>query len=224
MFSLILAIVACGKDEVENSTPSLDASVKQIEIGAEGGTKEVAVNSNINWQVFSNSSDWCSVSPASGSNNGSFNVVIASNETLSAREAKITLKGESLTREITVNQDAASKKELLSGSTWEMISQGSGDDNYNDLIGTIIDLKADMSTVATMNLKIEEGVYLDKIEGVWNIKDDVISVVGDFLGMEAELSFEIKNMTETMMECTMKINMPLLPPSGIPVVLKKVNK
>lgn len=55
-----------------------------------------------------------------------------------------------------------------------MISQGSGDENYNDLVGTIIELKADKSTVATMNLEIEEGVFLDKIEGTWSISGDVI--------------------------------------------------
>lgn len=220
VFSLLFAFMACSKDETP-SVPALDVNVKQIEVEAEGKTVDVSVSSNVSWSVSSSASDWCTVSPQSGSDNGSFQVKIEPNPTLSSRDAKITIKGEGLEKTINVEQEAASKEDLLSGSTWEMISQGSGDENYNDLVGTIIELKADKSTVATMNLEIEEGVFLDKIEGTWSISGDVISIEGEFIGMDAELTFEIKNMTEEVMKCVMNINLPLLPPDGIPVVLKR---
>lgn len=176
--------MACSKDETP-SVPALDVNVKQIEVEAEGKTVDVSVSSNVSWSVSSSASAWCTVSPQSGSDNGSFHVKIEPNPTLSSRDAKITIKGEGLEKTINVEQEAASKEDLLSGSTWEMISQGSGDENYNDLVGTIIELKADKSTVATMNLEIEEGVFLDKIEGTWSISGDVISIEGEFIGMDA---------------------------------------
>lgn len=224
VFSLLLAVMSCSKEENPAADLTLSVSPNQIEIGFEGGNKDISVTSNVNWVVSSSASDWCSVSSALGSNNGSFQVKIESNETLSPREAKITVKSETLEKTITIEQEAASKLDLLKGSSWEMISQGSSDDNYNDLVGTIIDLKDDMSTTATMNLEIEEGVFLEEISGTWSLKGEVISIEGDFLGMDAVLSFEIKEMTETMIDCVMNINLPLLPPDGIPVVFKKVAK
>lgn len=187
-----------------------------------GGDKDVNVTANINWTV-SSGSNWCTVTPASGSNNGSFKVTVKPNTTLNARETKITVKAENLVKEITVSQDPASKEQLLTGSTWEMTSQGSGDPNYNDLVGTEIEFKADKKAVAKMNLVLPDDMgTVTRIDGTWSLSGETFTIEGDLIpDMSAKLSFEIKQMTESVMECQMKVDLPLLPPDGIPVVFKK---
>lgn len=219
--SLLVILAACGKDEPP--TPALQVSPGQIEIESVGGDKDVNVTSNINWTASSGASDWCIVSPASGSNNGSFKVTVKPNTTLSARETEIIVKGENLEKKISVSQDPASKEQLLTGSSWEMTSQGSGDANYNDLVGTVIEFKADKKAVASMNLVLPDDLgTVERIDGTWSMSGETFTIEGILIpGMTAKLSFEIKQMTESVMECKMKIDLPLLPPDGIPVVFKK---
>ncbi len=217
--SLLIALVACGKEE--STTPLLYVSIKLIEVESVGGTKDVSITSNTKWTAASGANDWCKISPTSGDKNGSIKVEISENLSLSPRETKITLKSETLEKTIDVMQDPASKQELLSGSKWELIMQ-KGESGYDDLVGTIIDLKKDMKAIATMNLEIEEGVFLDKVEGTWSMNGEIIVIKGDFIGTPAEITFEIKEMTDSNMSCVMKINLPLLPPDGLPVVFKKV--
>ncbi len=218
--SLLVILAACSKDE--SPTPALQVSPGQIEMESTGGDKDVNVTANINWTV-SSGSNWCTVTPASGSNNGSFKVTVKPNTTLNARETKITVKAENLVKEITVSQDPASKEQLLTGSTWEMTSQGSGDPNYNDLVGTEIEFKADKKAVAKMNLVLPDDMgTVTRIDGTWSLSGETFTIEGDLIpDMSAKLSFEIKQMTESVMECQMKVDLPLLPPDGIPVVFKK---
>lgn len=219
--SLLVILAACGKDEPP--TPALQVSPGQIEMESTGGDRDVNVTSNVSWTVSSGATDWCTVSPASGSNNGSFKVTVKPNTTLSARETEITVKGESLEKKITVSQDPASKEQLLTGSSWEMTSQGSGDPNYNDLVGTVIEFKADKKAVATMNLVLPDDLgTVERIEGTWSMSGETFTIKGDLIpGLPAQLSFDIKQMSESVMECQMKVDLPLLPPDGIPVVFKK---
>lgn len=218
--SLLVILAACGKEEP--STPALQVSPGQIEMESAGGDKDVNVTANINWAVSSAASDWCTVSPASGTGNGSFKVTVKANTTLSARETEITVKGENLEKKITVTQDAASKEELLTGSTWEMTSQGSGDPNYDDLVGTVIEFKADKKAVATLQLDLGDLGTVERIEGTWSLNGETFIIEGDLIpGMSAKLSFEIKEMTESAMKCQMDVDLPLLPNGGIPVVFIK---
>lgn len=219
--SLLVILAACGKEEPP--TPALQVSPAQMEMESAGGDKDVNVTANINWTVSSGASDWCSVSPASGSNNGSFKVTVKPNTTLSARETEITVKGENLEKKITVTQDPASKEELLTGSTWEITSQGSGDPNYDDLVGTVIEFKADKKAVATLHLVLPDDLgIVERIDGTWSMSGETFTIEGDLIpGMTAKLSFDIKQMSESVMECQMKVDLPLLPPNGIPVVFKK---
>lgn len=62
--SLLVILAACSKDE--SPTPALQVSPGQIEMESTGGDKDVNVTANINWTV-SSGSNWCTVTPASGS-------------------------------------------------------------------------------------------------------------------------------------------------------------
>lgn len=136
---LLMFIVSCSKDE--DATPSLNVSSQTVEFESDGGSVDVNVTSNVSWTAVSSAADWCSVSPASGTNNGSIKITATANTALAEREATVTVSGEGQEKKITVVQDPASVEGILSGTVWEMTSQASGDSNYDDLIGTVIDLK-----------------------------------------------------------------------------------
>ena len=79
----------------------------------------VNVTSNTAWTVESNS-NWCTVSPASGTDDGSFNIKVSENTTTSSRNALITVKSvddPSLYRKISVYQEAKPEAEI--GDSWK---------------------------------------------------------------------------------------------------------
>ncbi|MDR2009792.1 MAG: T9SS type A sorting domain-containing protein, partial [Bacteroidales bacterium] len=70
---------------------------------AAGGGKTINVTSNVNWTV-SESCNWITVSPSSGSNNGTFTVTASAN-TGTSRTCVITVSGAGVTPQtITVTQ------------------------------------------------------------------------------------------------------------------------
>ncbi|MFD0990790.1 chondroitinase-B domain-containing protein [Mariniflexile jejuense] len=76
---------------------------------ASGSSQSVTVTSNVNWNV-SDDADWISVSPSSGTNNGSFNIIVSQNTTFTSRSGVVTVVGGALTRTISVTQDAANPR------------------------------------------------------------------------------------------------------------------
>ena len=83
-----------------------EVDVESISVEASGTDSPISVNvsSNMAWSVSSDA-DWCSVSPTSGVNDGSFNVTISKNTLTSPRIANITVSSEKgLYHEISVIQ------------------------------------------------------------------------------------------------------------------------
>ena len=83
-----------------------EVDVESISVEASGTDSPISVNvsSNMAWSVSSDA-DWCSVSPTSGVNDGSFNVTISENTLTSPRIANITVSSEKgLYHEISVIQ------------------------------------------------------------------------------------------------------------------------
>lgn len=80
---------------------------QSVDVDATKNTASVTVTSNEKWTVTSNKS-WCTVSPSSGTGNGSFTITVAENTTTSKRDATITVKGSSsgITQTVTVSQEA----------------------------------------------------------------------------------------------------------------------
>jgi len=70
----------------------LEVDAKTISVEAAGTASPIKVNvtSNVQWNVASDA-EWCSVSPASGENNGSFAVTASENTSYDARMANITV-------------------------------------------------------------------------------------------------------------------------------------
>ncbi|MBR5982408.1 MAG: C10 family peptidase [Bacteroidales bacterium] len=94
---------------VESSTPSynLTVSPSSLVYAAEGGSQTANVTSNVSWTATSSAS-WLTVSPASGSNNGTITIVAAPNTTNAQRTATITVSGQGVTAQaISVIQNSA---------------------------------------------------------------------------------------------------------------------
>lgn len=69
----------------------LSASVSQLEFDYTAESKNFDVTSNTTWTI--NCPEWCSVSPASGSNSASVSVTVAENEKAEERTGQIVLTG-----------------------------------------------------------------------------------------------------------------------------------
>lgn len=74
--------------------------------GTPYGSNYCAVTSNVSWEITKNQS-WISVFPASGSNNGSFEVSCGFNSDLSnPRNGEVYVSGGGITRTLYISQDA----------------------------------------------------------------------------------------------------------------------
>ena len=136
-----------------NSEISL--SVDNLSFTSGSGSKSFSIKSNIAWTV-SSSQVWCSVSPKSGSSDGSVSVSVEENTSLSERTATITVESEAGSQTVKVIQSGAepvlqlNKNDLsftsnagsdsftitsntswiiTSDQTWCMVSSSSGSDN-----------------------------------------------------------------------------------------------
>lgn len=223
MFFVLAAIMcACSSDD-EKAIPTLDVSSKKIEAPAAGITADISVTSNGSWTVLSDATDWCKVSPASGTETGTVKVTVLPNPSLLERTATVNVKSGTLEKSIEVVQAAAGLNEIMIGK-WEMTQQNSGDANYNDLVGLNIEFKTEKKAVATLDVEIPGVGFIDKIEGNWKIEDKLITIDGSLGGsMDVKLTLNIDEMSEEIILCHLNINLPgLFPQNGIPVIFEKL--
>ena len=86
--------------------PVLSLSVASIDFTTEGGSKSFSITSNASWTVTS-SSDWCSVNPTYGNNDGRVSINVDKNTSLSERTATITVKSDAGNQTVKVIQSGA---------------------------------------------------------------------------------------------------------------------
>ena len=103
------------------ASPEISLDMNNIEFTAESGSKAFNIKSNTSWAVSSNQA-WCSVSPASGKNNGSVTVKVSENTQTSARTATVTVKSEIGILTVKVTQNEANAAISLDTSTMEFTS------------------------------------------------------------------------------------------------------
>lgn len=87
----------------------LELDTESLSFTKDGGSSTVSVTSNTDWTV-SDDADWLTVSAQSGKGNGSVTVTAAANTTYEARTATITVTVGTITKNISVTQDAAERK------------------------------------------------------------------------------------------------------------------
>ena len=109
--SLCIFVVCAGCSDDEKD---LNVSVNSIDFSYSGGEKSFNISSNTFWTVSSSVPTWLTVSPTTGSDNGTIEVTASNNTTQSSRTATITISGENATTQIVkVNQDASPPKALV---------------------------------------------------------------------------------------------------------------
>jgi hypothetical protein len=81
---------ACKKEEQEAKT--LSASTTSQNVSNAAGSFSINISSNTEWSVSSNEA-WCTVSPTSGSGNGTVIISYTANSNTSPRNATITIAG-----------------------------------------------------------------------------------------------------------------------------------
>lgn len=90
-----------------NISAELTLNTSYWDLTSSAQNMTVTVSSNVPWSVSSNSA-WLTVSPASGSNNGSFTISATANDNTSfARTDTVTVSGGGISRTISVTQAAA---------------------------------------------------------------------------------------------------------------------
>lgn len=87
-------------------TPSLTVDPKSLSFTATGGENSFTITSNTSWTVSSDQS-WCTVSPTSGSNDGTVTIKADENKSTTSRSANITVKYGDKSEPVTVSQAAA---------------------------------------------------------------------------------------------------------------------
>ena len=87
----------------QGGSSSLTVSTTSISFSNVASSRTFTINSNTSWTVSSNAS-WLTVSPSSGSNNGTITLSASANTSTSIRTATITVSGGGMSRTITATQ------------------------------------------------------------------------------------------------------------------------
>jgi hypothetical protein len=96
--------------------PNLTVSPTSLSLASGASSAPVSVTANVSWTVTDNQT-WLSVSPTSGSNNGSFTVSATANTGTAARTGTVSVTGSGITRSIAVTQAAPSANNLTVAPT-----------------------------------------------------------------------------------------------------------
>jgi Carbohydrate binding module (family 35)/Viral BACON domain/Secretion system C-terminal sorting domain len=86
---------------------TLTISPSSLSVGSGAGSSNIAVTANVSWTV-SDDQTWITVSPTSGSNNGTVAVAVTANTASTSRSGTVTITGGSITRTVTVTQAGVS--------------------------------------------------------------------------------------------------------------------
>ncbi|HEV8283144.1 MAG TPA: cellulase family glycosylhydrolase [Chitinophagaceae bacterium] len=102
---LALAIVfaSCKKKDVVTKQAELSVSSSEELFTSEGGTSEVAVTSNSNWNV-TNSAAWCTANASTTSGNGKIAFTVQSNPATSERSVIFSVTSGSISKGINIRQ------------------------------------------------------------------------------------------------------------------------
>ena len=113
------------------SNPEFSLDTNNLEFTSDSGSKTFEIVSNTSWKV-SSSQTWCSVSPFSGSNDGTITVRVDENSSTLERTATITVESETITRTLFVTQSGATHQTsqdrifAVSGVQFKMIAVEGG--------------------------------------------------------------------------------------------------
>ncbi len=106
------------------ASQQLTLSATSLSFDANSGTKSISVSSNTSWSL-AESLSWLSVSPVSGSNNGTVNISCTANTSTSSRTGTITVSGSGVADQtIIVTQTAGSTSLTVSQNSYTFNADG----------------------------------------------------------------------------------------------------
>lgn len=108
-------------------TPTLEVNKNSVSFSATGGNDSFTITSNTSWTVSSNQT-WCTVSPTSGSNDGTVTIKADENKSTTSRSANITVKYGDKSETVTVSQAAADVQLAVSPTSLSFTENGSSED------------------------------------------------------------------------------------------------
>jgi len=130
----------------------LSVSPDSRNVSSSSGNTSFSVSSNISWSV-SDDADWLSVSPTSGSNDGTLAANYQENTSSSSRTGTITVSGGGLTDIVTVTQDGKTSSGYLNVSpNSRTVNSSAGNTTFNissDISWTVTDDADWLSTTPT---------------------------------------------------------------------------
>jgi mannan endo-1,4-beta-mannosidase len=110
---------------------TLNVSTTALSYASVASSQSVSITANVSWSVTDNQS-WITVTPTSGSNNGTLSVSVTANTAAASRTGTVTVTGGGLTRTINLTQAGVTANNLtLSVSA---LSLGSGASSGNAAI------------------------------------------------------------------------------------------
>ena len=116
--------------------PVLTVSPASLSFGASAGSQNVTVTSNVSWSASDNAT-WITVTPGSGTQNGTVAVTVAANLTTSSRTGTVTISDQAaLTRTVNVTQAASGGtpvNDLYQGENFTLQSGGSNRTDFGVL-------------------------------------------------------------------------------------------
>jgi len=111
--SIFIILFSCSSSDSNEDTLIENLQISSIsQFSANEETQSITVTSNLNWTASENS-NWISVSPSSGTNNGAISVSVAENSASSSRSGIVTVSGGDITRDLTITEAAA--EEIVEG-------------------------------------------------------------------------------------------------------------
>lgn len=118
-----------------NSESFLSVSPANINVSATGGSSTVSVTSNTNWNA-SSSASWLTLSPGSGTNNGTLTANYQANSSTQSRTAIITVSGAGVSSQtVNVTQAGTSPSQPFT-TVWNIPSGASTLSFYIQTVGT----------------------------------------------------------------------------------------
>ena len=96
---------------------SLTLSASSWSATTEASSISVTVTANVSWTASSNATSWLTVTPTSGTNNGTLSVKTTANTSTSTRSGTITVQGGGITKTMSVTQAATAPSLSITSAT-----------------------------------------------------------------------------------------------------------
>ena len=97
---------------VTQEAVGITLSPSSLTFEATGGSQDITVTSNTSWTATVTGGSWCSVTPNSGTNNGTVTVTAQENTGTATRTATITVTAGDITRTATVTQNGKNQVDI----------------------------------------------------------------------------------------------------------------